>query len=540
MKQKMARYEMHKYWGKKPSKHIFELIERYSKVGDIVLDPFAGYGVFVCEAYLNGRNAIGSDLNPAATFIQEQLLSSTNKLEKFEVEIFRILEATKKSEESWYREKCPSCGGEAIVVATLRSKLGGILKNKIRCGCTKTMIEYSISGDSINGLVAKEAEEKLVDHPSSVLIRNGRISALDNMTTDDLFTVRALACHAALFDEINRIEDFDVKNLAKLAFTSNLANCSKLVPPIKSRGAMNPGAWMTGFYIGENFIENNVFHYFKNRVNKIISGKSDFFEMDNICSIPVKSAVESISDFDSLSRGYLIDNQDAKNLNYPDSSIDYIFTDPPYGDTVPYFEQSTIWNTWLQNTVDYENEVVISDSKIRSKDAASFGSDIAICIKEIWRVLKPNKYFSITFHSLSGEEWYALMHSCLKSGFVLHDIELMEQKTFAPRQLNRKMTIKGDLLITLLKPAKLPELKFLDEEKTRLLILGGVGKLLTNGMQSTNDVYVHILKVLFSEHAIFAKTNFIEVLTENFSLDEQGFWSLSNYESGNSKQAVNY
>ena len=40
---------------------------------------------------------------------------------------------------------------------------------------------------------------------------------------------------------------------------------SKLVPPIKSRGAMAPGAWMTGFYIGETYLENNVLSYFENR-----------------------------------------------------------------------------------------------------------------------------------------------------------------------------------------------------------------------------------------------------------------------------------
>jgi hypothetical protein len=366
-----------------------------------------------------------------------------------------------------------------------------------------------------------------LNHPSAVLLRNGRISALENMTTDDLFTIRALACHTYLFYEISRIDDIHIRNLAKLAFTSNLANCSKLVPPIKSRGAMEPGAWMTGFYIGENYIENNVFHYFNNRVMKIISGKSDYFlEKNRIGSLPDKEMVEGISDFDSLSRGYLIDNQDTKNLKYPDNSIDYIFTDPPYGDTVPYFEQSTIWNTWLENAVDYENEVVISDSKLRKKDTENFGNDITLCIKEIWRVLKPNKYFSITFHSLSGEEWYALMHSCLECGFILHDVELLTQKTFAPRQLNRKITVKGDLLITLLKPAIKPKLKFLGEEETKALVVTEVNKLLAIGKRSTNDVYVHILKVLFSEHAIFAKTNFIEVLTEKFRLDQDGFWEL--------------
>ena len=76
-KQKLPRYEMHKYWGKKPANELDKLIEKYSKVGDIVMDPFAGYGVFVSESYLKGRNAIGNDLNPASVFIQKNLNINT-------------------------------------------------------------------------------------------------------------------------------------------------------------------------------------------------------------------------------------------------------------------------------------------------------------------------------------------------------------------------------------------------------------------------------------------------------------------------------
>ena len=72
-KQKKDRYEMHKYWGKKPSNDLSALISKYSREGDILLDPFSGYGVFCCEAYILKRNVISNDLNPIASFIQRQL-----------------------------------------------------------------------------------------------------------------------------------------------------------------------------------------------------------------------------------------------------------------------------------------------------------------------------------------------------------------------------------------------------------------------------------------------------------------------------------
>ena len=66
---------MHKYWGKKPSNDLKELIEKFSNKGEIVLDPFAGYGVFCCEALILNRNVISNDLNPIASFINKQLLN---------------------------------------------------------------------------------------------------------------------------------------------------------------------------------------------------------------------------------------------------------------------------------------------------------------------------------------------------------------------------------------------------------------------------------------------------------------------------------
>lgn len=70
------RYFMHKYWGKKPASFTGHLVEKYTKPGDTIIDPFSGYGVFCCEAYLKNRNVIVNDLNPIANFIAHNLFSN--------------------------------------------------------------------------------------------------------------------------------------------------------------------------------------------------------------------------------------------------------------------------------------------------------------------------------------------------------------------------------------------------------------------------------------------------------------------------------
>jgi DNA modification methylase len=54
------------YRGNWPPQVPRNLIERYSKRGDLVLDPFAGGGTTAIEAMLLGRRSIGVDLNPEA------------------------------------------------------------------------------------------------------------------------------------------------------------------------------------------------------------------------------------------------------------------------------------------------------------------------------------------------------------------------------------------------------------------------------------------------------------------------------------------
>ncbi len=62
-------YGMHKYWSKKPYNIIQDFILRYTKKGEIVIDPFCGSGISITESIFTGRKAIGIDINPSAIFI---------------------------------------------------------------------------------------------------------------------------------------------------------------------------------------------------------------------------------------------------------------------------------------------------------------------------------------------------------------------------------------------------------------------------------------------------------------------------------------
>ena len=335
------------------------------------------------------------------------------------------------------------------------------------------------------------------------------------MKISDLFSKRELICQAYLYHLIDELPDSPEKRLLKFAFTSNLANCSKLVPPITSRGDMSQGAWMTGFYIGERYLENNVFHYFENRVNKIIKGKRDYLEL-----YKKKKSKET----------YQIFNNDAKKLPLKNDSMDFVFTDFPYGDTVPYFEQSQLWNAWLKNKVDYENEIVVSNSSERNKNNENFSVDIELAINEISRVLKNNSYFVFTFHSLNGSEWEVISNALLKNDFEFVDCEMMLQKTFTPRQLNRKITVKGDLLVVYKKNIKNRQMSLNLESITKMIEKEIKRNCKIKELYDTNELITLCVKCLLKYNYISKDIDFIELIKKYFQIDEvdEKKWGLKN------------
>jgi len=519
LKQKRDRYEMHKYWGKKPSNDLKELIEKYSKEGDTVLDPFSGYGVFCSEAYILNRNVISNDLNPVANFINVQLLEKNIDLELLKKQWELIKSEFESYNSEWYKWKH---NGQPIQLITiLRDKSNVPIKCKFKALGQSKSQEIYISEIESKQYLEFENEQKIIDwFPTVKLIKNSRISAKEGMDVSDLFTKRTLACHARLLSLIEKHCSGNEKNLFKVAFTANLANCSKLLPPIKSRGEMAPGAWMTGFYIGETYLENNVLHYFENRFSKIVKGKEDYLNQfgnkEEFNFFPVE-----------YSNNYQTLQNDAKKLSLKNESVDYIFTDPPYGDAVPYFEQSVIWNSWLKLEPDYKNEIVISDSKERKKDCNTYEEEINLAFSEIRRVLKTDKYFSLTYHSLSGKEWKAVTNACIKNGFELIDYEWLVQKSFTPRQINRLTSIKGDVLVTFQKASSIkPVICKSDKEVTQLFI-NKIEEWLENGGLDTNEIFLKTMKKVFFEKILIGDVDLLKILIENFKFSENQQWQLN-------------
>lgn len=443
-------YGVHKYWSKKPYNIIRDFILRYTNKDDIVIDPFCGSGISITESIFTGRKAIGTDINPSAIFITKQMI---NKIPtKVLREEFRKLELDIKNKiNSFY-----------IVKRRNREFIGthflwenGKLKE----------IWYKYSKRNRKSVEEPTPEDlKLVSsfsyegipyfYPMNHFFHNPRINTNREKHIYDLFTPRNLMALSLLMDRIEKIENNDIRELLKFCFTSSVGQASKMVFVVKRRGKFNGksregerkevGSWVIGYWVPKENFEINVWNCFENKYIKILKAKK---EQENAkYSINEAKNIEEIID----SKNLLLLNEPAQKVlkKIPDNSIDYVITDPPHGDRQPYLELSMMWNSWLKKEVNYEDEIVISDSKDRNKDIHNYYQLLNKVFAEIERILKPNHYFSLMFNSLDDETWINLIMHTNKLNFELEKVETLAYSANSVVQDTRRAGLKTDFILT--------------------------------------------------------------------------------------------
>jgi DNA modification methylase len=84
----------HRYPAKFIPQVVSRLVERYTKLGDLVVDPFGGCGTTLVESKVMGRSSVAVDINPVAVLITKAKITPINpvKIEKEFEDIKKRLE----------------------------------------------------------------------------------------------------------------------------------------------------------------------------------------------------------------------------------------------------------------------------------------------------------------------------------------------------------------------------------------------------------------------------------------------------------------
>ncbi len=247
------------------------------------------------------------------------------------------------------------------------------------------------------------------------------------------FTKRVLYELAFVYNEIDKVEDCDIRNSLMSLLTGilnrNAYKCNRFVI-----NKYNPNGRINGpksgtLYIPSLVVEQNIADLLEYKIPQL---------MDMFCS---------------KKKNVLISTQSSTDLpQIPDNSIDYIFTDPPFGDNINYSELSFIWEAWLKIKTDNKAEAVINP--VQQKNLPEYQGLMTRCFKEFNRILKPNRWMTVEFHNSKNAVWNAIQEALRNAGFVIADVRTLDKKRASLHQLVASSAVQQDLAITAYKPSE--------------------------------------------------------------------------------------
>ena len=261
----------------------------------------------------------------------------------------------------------------------------------------------------------------------------------DTLYLHEYFTDQQLVAMSALRNLISKIKNNSIKKVFMLVFSSTLVKCNKSYHNTPRTSGISGGG------------DAGFLKYYRYQIPKRLFPEQnpvEVFESKFKAMFKAKRALNSTQSFNY--ENLQIIQGSALNLNtLKDNSIDYIFTDPPYGAKISYLECSVLWNSWLRLPVSdkmFEEEVISGGSKEKTDE--QYIALLQQSLREIYRVLKSNRWFSIVFASENPKFWHAIRDYCIKIGFEHVNTVCQPSKRRTVKKNQNPLTVfKGELVL---------------------------------------------------------------------------------------------
>lgn len=506
-------YNAHSYHTKVPHPAIMRYILHYTQPGDIVLDGFAGTGMTGVAAQMCGkcdidlknkienefenleykkpvwgaRHAVLGDLSPVASFIAYNYNTPVNA-KRFELEAKKILAEVEK-ECGWMYETrhtdgsigkinnviwsdvfiCPDCGGEIIFYDAAVDMSIPKVKEEFscpNCGAKHTKKQVSKAMQT----VFDKATNKTIQQSKTVPVliqyvdKKGKrhekkpddfdfelIKKIENADIPYWFPKDEMCegreSHRNDKDGITNVHQFLTRRnlwiasciygqfskqpIYHILMNSYLSNRGSKLTRYKLEKAGNcslPGT----LYISSTTVETNLFNGYRGKIADFVKAYQYMNNTSNYCS--------------------LLGVCSATQLSLTDNSIDYIFTDPPFGANIDYSELNFIQESWLKVKTNNKEEAIENDTQ--HKGLLEYQNIMQKCFAEYYRVLKPGHWITIEFSNTAASVWNSIQLGLNRVGFVIANVSSLDKKQGSFMTYTTPTAVKQDLVISCYKPSE--------------------------------------------------------------------------------------
>ncbi|MCY4107648.1 MAG: DNA methylase N-4/N-6, partial [Chloroflexi bacterium] len=142
-------------------------------------------------------------------------------------------------------------------------------------------------------------------------------------------------------------------------------------------------------------------------------------------------------------------------VDLPDASVDYVFTDPPFGANIPYSEIAFLNEGWLGRRTNTAEEVVVSPSQRKTVD--DYQTLLTRALREVRRILKPSSCATVVFHSAAAGVWNALRNAYTDAGLDVDHAGILDKKQASFKQVTTTGAVRGDPVLLLRRRRHAPE-----------------------------------------------------------------------------------
>lgn len=480
-------YAFHPYHTKVPPGVIRRLIEHYTRPGELVLDPFCGSGMTGVAASEAGRRAILCDLAPVATFIagantishgaRQAASAMQHILEESEARWARLYKTRADEQDvavNYYvwcdLFTCPSCGCAFPIFPHGVIHYGTRVETRPSFPCPacddtltirrirrivdhrgkqKVLVWVNAGGgrgrvnrppDAHDLALADAIETLLIPdwYPTDAIDPEGYSAKLAQLgdkaidTIDRLLSRRNLIVFADLWARAGALDDPGLRHICRATLTSVFTVISE------RQGYFGGGGGMSGkLYMPIVRMEKNIYAVLRRRLRRLVEA-----EQAKAPSGRVIVSTQSATRLDTI----------------PDATIDYIYTDPPFGANIIYSEMNLQIEGWLRVKTNSLTEAVIDPAK--GKDQGHYSRLIGESLRECYRVLRPGRWITIEFHNTDAAVWNLLQMTLAESGFVIAAIGVIDKGSTTILSDIRPGAVKHDLLISAYKPKAALERRF--------------------------------------------------------------------------------